>query len=98
MEAELTGKGENGGQESFTATLVGFRIPSHGRRDSYADSGVRPSGCMLARRMDEWPPFVIETPADEPGSGRGWERVVFELEDSLTEKEAEPAPRIPEIP
>ncbi|HEY0593506.1 MAG TPA: hypothetical protein VGE86_10180 [Thermoanaerobaculia bacterium] len=35
--------------------------------------------------MTEWPPFVIEGPAEDPGPASGWEEVVFEVEDSETE-------------
>jgi hypothetical protein len=41
--------------------------------------------------MKEWPPFVVETPAGEPGASPGWEEVVFVIEDSLAPEEDEPA-------
>ncbi|HEU5161684.1 MAG TPA: hypothetical protein VFV54_00930 [Thermoanaerobaculia bacterium] len=39
--------------------------------------------------MDEWPPFVVENPAGEARAGRGWEGVVFELEDSVLDAEGD---------
>ena len=39
--------------------------------------------------MDEWPPFVIETSAGETRAGRGWEDVVFELEDCVLDADVD---------
>lgn len=48
--------------------------------------------------MEGWPPFVIETPGEESAAGRGWEEVVFELEDSIAEIEGEPEVLLREKP
>lgn len=42
--------------------------------------------------MDEWPPFVVETSSGETRAGRGWDDVVFELEDSLLDGDGDQGP------